>query len=395
MNDDPKSSPPSLSRRGALGVLGAAAATAVLSPLPAQGADLLRAKPQGLDTRLTRDYGLRYPFVSAGMAFVGLPRLVTAVSNAGGLGMLGAATEPPDVLQARLTAIQQGTSSPYGVNFILARGAPGDFTVRDHMDVCIARRVPLVTFHWGLPPREWVEALHAAGTRVWVQAGSLDFAREALALGVDGIVAQGKEAAGHNRSTVPMLQLLREVRQAAPEGVVVLAAGGIADGLTAARALRHGADGVWVGTRLVASVESHAHPGYKQRIVEGGADDSRFTTLFGPEWPEQRQRVLRNRVVREWAGREDRVPSPPPEPEFIGTTLMAPGVVGQPYPMPKFSAFVPHCETKGDLEEMDMPASGASMARIQSILPVRDIVEGMMEGARHLLQHPAELDDEA
>jgi enoyl-[acyl-carrier protein] reductase II len=194
---------------------------------------------------------------------------------------------------------------------------------------------------------------------------------------------------------VPGLQLLREVRQAAGEGVVVLAAGGIADGLTAARALRHGADGVWVGTRLVASEESFAHPGYKQRLVAGGADDSRFTTLFGPEWPGQRQRVLRNRVVREWAGREERLPTPPPGPATIGLTAMFPVVVGAPYPMPKFSALVPHRETQGDLEEMDMPASGASMARIQDILPARVIVEQMMEGARHLLQHPAELDDEA
>ncbi len=345
---------------------------------------------RGLETRLTRAYGLRHPFVSAGMAFVGLPELVIAVSNAGGMGTLGAATEPPVVLRARLAAIREGTSRPYGVDFILAGEGPTAFTQQAHLDACIEAKVPVVTFHWGLPPREWIEALQSAGTRVWVQAGSLDVAQAALALGVDGIVAQGREAAGHNRSEVPLLKLLREVRAAAGENVVVLAAGGIADGETAARALRHGADGVWVGTRLVASEEAYAHPGHKQRIVEGGAEDSCFTTLFGPEWPGQRQRVFRNRVVREWAGHEDALPPPPTEPVVIGTTRLFPGVVGAPYEMAKFSAFVPHRETEGDLEEMDLPASGAAMERIHDILPAREIVERMMADAgRHLSRSEA------
>ena len=393
MSNAPDSKPPkpSLSRRGALGALGAAAAAAWLAPHTASAGEPAASPVQGdpLCTRLTRGYGLRYPFVSAGMAFVGLPELAIAVSNAGGLGMLGAATEPDFVLQARLAETREGTSRPFGVDLILS----GEFVTDRHIEVSAG--VSVVTFHWGLPPRRWVEQLQAAGTRVWVQAGALDFAQEALALGVDGIVAQGKEAAGHNRSTVPLLQLLREVRQCAGEGVVVLAAGGIADGLTAARALRHGADGVWVGTRLVASKEAYAHDCYKQRIVEGGADDSRFTTLFGPEWPGQRQRVLRNRVVREWAGREEQVPVPPPPLDTVNTTVLFPGVVGQVYTMPKFSAFVPTRDTQGDFEEMDMPASGASMARIKSVQPAGLIVEEMMEGARRLLLRPEELDAEA
>ncbi|MCP3098296.1 nitronate monooxygenase [Myxococcus sp. K15C18031901] len=344
-----------------------------------------------LHTRLTRALGVHYPFVSAGMAFVALPPLVIAVSEAGGVGMLGATPEPAPALRARLRDIQMGTRRPYGVDFILDHAGQGDFTTREHIDACIEAHVPVVAFHWNLPPADWVRDLRAAGTKVWVQVPSVEVARAALALGIDGVIAQGRQGGGHNRSTTPTLKLVRELREVVGE-LPLLAAGGIADGLSAARALFHGADGVWVGTRMVASVEAYAHPGYKQRLVEGDARDSDVTTLFGPEWPGQRQRVLRNRVVREWAGREDRAPTTPSEP--IGATRLVPGVEGgdTPYAMPRFSAFVPTPDTTGDLDEMDLPASGASMARIESILPAGQLVVEMMEGAHRLLANPYELE---
>lgn len=349
-----------------------------------------------LHTRLTRELGVHYPFVSAGMGFVALPPLVIAVSEAGGIGMLGAAPEPAPFLRARLQAIQAGTKRPYGVNFIVASANGQDFTTREHIDTCIAERVPVVSFHWGTPPAEWVKALKAAGTKVWMQVPSVEAARQALDWGADGLIAQGRQAGGHNRSTVPTLKLLREVRPLARD-VTLLAAGGIADGLSAARALYHGADGVWVGTRLVASVEAYAHPGFKQRLVEGDSGDSDFTTLFGPEWPGQRMRVLRNRVVREWAGREDRIPTPPPPPERIGATKLFPGVAGgdAPYPMPKFCSFIPTPGTEGDLEEMCMPASGASMGRIEGVQPAGQIVVEMMERAHRVLSSSHGLDVDA
>nr|WP_254624101.1 nitronate monooxygenase [Myxococcus sp. CA033] len=347
-----------------------------------------------LHTRLTRDLGVHYPFVSAGMAFVALPPLVIAVSEAGGIGMLGSAPEPAPFLRSRIQAIRAGTQRPFGVDFILDRARAGDFTTREHIDTCIAERVPVVAFHWALPPADWVKDLRAAGTKVWVQASSVEFAKEALALGVDGLIAQGRQAAGYNRGTTPTLKLVRELRALVGE-LPLLAAGGIADGLSAARALFHGADGVWVGTRMVASVEAYAHPGYKQRVVDGDARDSDFTTLFGPEWSGPRQRVLRNRVVREWAGREARAPTNPTD--SIGTTRLYPGLSGGDalYTMPRFSAFVPTPDTQGDLEEMALPASGSSMARIESVLPAGQIVVEMMEGAHRLLANPYELEADA
>jgi hypothetical protein len=107
-----------------------------------------------------------------------------------------------------------------------------------------------------------------------------------------------------------------------------------APGRGAARALSEGAEGVWVGTRLVASQEAYAAQEYKRRLVESTDGDTVIQRIFGPEWPGQPQRVLRNRVVAEWAGREGQIPSPPPPPATIGTTLL----FDQQYVMPRFSA---------------------------------------------------------
>jgi NAD(P)H-dependent flavin oxidoreductase YrpB (nitropropane dioxygenase family) len=113
------------------------------------------------------------------MAFVGLPELVVAVSNAGGLGVYGAAPEPPPVVDARLAAIASQTTNPFGVDFIIASGPLGDFTTQAHIDVAAAHRVPVVVFHFDLPQKSWVDQLQAAGSRVWIQAGSVEVAEYA------------------------------------------------------------------------------------------------------------------------------------------------------------------------------------------------------------------------
>ncbi|WP_437807268.1 NAD(P)H-dependent flavin oxidoreductase [Sorangium sp. So ce1078] len=337
-----------------------------------------------LATRLTVDYGVRFPLVSAGMAFVSLPPLVAAVSNAGGIGVLGAATEPPAVVEARIRATKALTPGLFGVDFIVATGPMGAFVTQDHIDVCIAEAVRLVIFHWNAPDAGWVDALHAAGAKVWVQVGSVAAARAAVAVGADGIIAQGSQAGGHAQATMKTKSLVRDIRGGV-DPALLLAAGGIADGAGVVKALWYGADGVVVGTRLVASTEAYAHPDYKARLVAAGAGATAIQTFFGPEWPGQRQRVLRNRVVRRWAGRESLIPSPPPAPATIGTTVLFPGVLDVPYEMPKFSAIVPTPDTVGDLEEMDMPAGSESVLSIASVKPAAEIVAEMMTEAQELL----------
>lgn len=328
-----------------------------------------------LQTRLTAEYGLAVPFVSAGMAFVGMPALAAAVSNAGGMGTIGAALVPPDGLRALIRMTQSMTSQPFGVNFIT------QFTEEAQLDVCIEERVAVVSFFWNDPPKASIRRLRAAGVKVWMQVGSLQEAREAVRCGVDAVIVQGTEAGGHNRSTGSTLTLVPAVVDAiAP--IPVIAAGGIADGRGVVAALALGAEAVWVGTRLVASQEAYAHDEYKWRIVYAEAADTVRTTIFGPEWPHQPIRVIRNRVVKEWSTQESEVAYIPDPSIFIGQTSLA----GQYVPLPKFSALLPIPYTSGDFEEMCF-AAGESVGLVNEIKPAAEIVSGMMEEARQIIEH--------
>src|SRR5262249_55217290 len=142
-----------------------------------------------------------------------------------------------------------------------------------------------------------------------------------------------------------------------------------------------GADGVCVGTRLLASREAYAHEEYKRRIIGASEADITITSIFGPEWPDQPMRVVCNRVVREWAGRDLKTPPQPDPPVTIGKTRL----VGQEYPMPKFSAALPTPETEGDFEEMCLPA-GDGAAFIKTIQPAGEIVREMMIEAERAIR---------
>jgi hypothetical protein len=224
---------------------------------------------RALPTRLTREYGTRHPFVGAGMGFIAHEQLAAAVTNAGGLGVLGVSPDPADSLVVMVERLRALTSGPFGVDLICADTGFGPASTDAHIDACVQLDVPLVVFHHDPPPARWVNALCAAGVRVWMQASSPELAAAAIGLGVNGIVAQGSEAGGHARGRIPLHALLRTIRHSWPD-MLVLGAGGISDGVAAAAALRAGADGVWVGTSLVApwkptpipstSVDSSIHP---------------------------------------------------------------------------------------------------------------------------------------
>ena len=190
---------------------------------------------------------------------------------------------------------------------------------------------------------------------------------------------QGSEAGGHNHASVALFSLLPAIVDAVAP-LPVIAAGGIADGRGVAAALALGAEAVCVGTRLVASSEASAHEEYKRRIVAAGAADIVRTCLFGREWPDQPMRVIRNRVVAEWAGKDDRTPSAAHPPQIIGQTLMG----GQPYPMQKFSAVLPTPDTSGDFEEMCL-AAGESAGLVKEVKPAATIVREMMAEAEGVI----------
>jgi enoyl-[acyl-carrier protein] reductase II len=330
-------------------------------------------------TKLTERYGIEHPFVAAGMGFISLPPLVAAVSNAGGLGQLATGAAPPDVLRQLIRATRDLTSRPFAVNFIMETIAFGPLTTKGHIDVCIEQQVPAVVFFWTVPPAAWIRRLKDGGCDVWLQTASINSAQAAIAAGVDIIIAQGSEAGGHNRSTVNLFTLLPNMVDAV-DPVPVVAAGGVADGRGMAAALCLGAVAVCVGTRLVATVESNAHEEYKRRIVNATHEDVARTCIFGPEWPDAPMRVIRNRVVREWAGNDTRTPPQPEPPQTIGKTIMG----GHEYVMPKFSAILPTPETSGDFEEMCL-AAGDSAGLTGSIVAAGEVVRGMSEDAERIL----------
>jgi enoyl-[acyl-carrier protein] reductase II len=378
-------------RRRLLALLGASSAFSALRAVghaqaPGDSSRDRSAHPSvSLQTRLTREYGVRYPFVSAGMGFVSYPPLVTAVCNAGGIGVLGNAVEPPPSTQALIRTIGQGTPGLFGVDLLHDTTAFGPATTDAHIDVCIAERVKLVVFHMNVPPRHWVDQLHAAGCRVWQQAASVEQALEAADLGIDAVIAQGRQAGGHNKSVVRTLPLLRRVVRAV-RPVMVLASGGIATGVDVADALANGADGVWVGTRMVASTEAFAHPDYKRRLLAAHGRATAVTTAFGPEYPNVPYRVLRTDLVRQVAGREAQIPPAQPGDSPIGDTVLFPFTLRIPYSMPPFSAVVPSPDTTGQFDLMGFPAGEDSVRKIKDVRPAAEIIHEMMLEAREILR---------
>ena len=165
---------------------------------------------------------------------------------------------------------------------------------------------------------------------------------------------------------------------------MVLASGGIAIGADVAETLAQGAEGVWVGTRMVASTEAFAHPEYKRRLLVAHGRATAVTTGFGPEYPNVPYRVLRTDLVKRIAGREDEIPSPQPGDPPIGETILFPFTLRVPYTMPPFSAVVPTPDTNGQFDLMGLPAGEESVRKIMAVKPAADIVAEMMIEAREI-----------
>jgi NAD(P)H-dependent flavin oxidoreductase YrpB (nitropropane dioxygenase family) len=216
-------------------------------------------------------------------------RLAAAVSAAGGLGTIGILD--PGGLRREIAAARRLSDRPLAVNLLLPFAGSEHFRVASQADV-------LVTF-WGAPRRRT--------SKIWIhQCGSVEEALAARMAGADGVIAQGLEAGGHVRGTLPAVELLARVRRAvADEDYPVLSAGGIADAADVAARLDAGAQAVVCGTRFLMSEESGAHPAYKARLIEAG--DTVLTELFGVGWPAA-HRVVANEATVRWLAHNTRGP---------------------------------------------------------------------------------------
>ncbi|CAB1127949.1 NADH:quinone reductase [Candidatus Hydrogenisulfobacillus filiaventi] len=219
-----------------------------------------------LTTRLTAVLGIDRPVLQGGLAYLARAPLAAAVSEAGGLGQITATAlvdeqDSPATLAAEIAAVRRRTARPFGVNFAL-----GHRPIDGLLEVAVAERVPVITLTGG-NPAPYVDRIKAAGIRLLTLAASLHQARKAESLGADAVVVVGFEGGGHlGRDDVSTLVLVRRV--AASVRIPVVASGGFADGFGLVAALALGAEGVEMGTRFVATVESPAHPAYKQALVE-------------------------------------------------------------------------------------------------------------------------------
>ena len=196
--------------------------------------------------------------------------LAAAVSNAGGLGLLGAGSMYPDVLDAQIQKCKAATAKPFGVNLPLLYP-----NIEAHIQTILKHKVPIVFTSAG-NPKIWTETLQKEGIKVVHVVSSVKFALKAQAAGVDAIVAEGFEAGGHNgRDETTTLCLIPMVRKAI--SIPLIAAGGIGDGRAMLAVMNLGADGAQVGSRFVASLESSAHPHFKQAVIDSQEGDTLLT----------------------------------------------------------------------------------------------------------------------
>jgi nitronate monooxygenase len=258
-----------------------------------------------LHTRLCDLLGIEHPIISAPMAGASDAALAAAVSKAGGLGMIGASFESPEWLREQIDAVRRVTDRPFGVGFVSS--APDTAML---MDIALEHRVPVIS-HAFADAAPYIETAAPLGIKTMVQVQTVDQARAAVKAGADVIAAQGMEAGGHTGMVSATLPLVPAVIDAV-DGVPVVAAGGIADGRGLAAVLMLGAEGAWIGTRFVASIESTSPDLNKRTIVEHEIDDFILTRVYdiirdAPFPRDIGERILRNRFTDAWYGREDEV----------------------------------------------------------------------------------------
>lgn len=297
--------------------------------------------------RITELFQIRYPIVQAGMIWASGWRLASAVSNSGGLGLLGAGSMYPDVLRDHIRKCRAATKNPFGVNVPMLYP-----DLDQHLKIIVEEHVPIVFTSAG-NPAVWTPFLKEHGITVVHVVSSLKFALKARDAGVDAVVAEGFEAGGHNgREETTTLTLIPTVKEQLD--LPLIAAGGIATGRAMLAAMVLGADGVQVGSRFVASEEASSHPAFKQVVVDAGEGDTRLTLKeLAPV------RLIKNKFYRDVEAAYARGAGPDELKQLLGRARAKKGMF------------------EGDLDEGELEI-GQVASLIHNVLPAAEIVRLMM-----------------
>jgi nitronate monooxygenase len=294
-----------------------------------------------LDTEFCKTFGIRYPIVQAGMAGgVTTPELVAGVSNAGGLGIIGAAYMAPEAIRDAIRHVRRLTDKPFGINLFATEMAESDprlYEVQEQLDVyrkeldiplqagqelkvknpyveqlqvVLEEKVPVFSTAFGLPSKVDINKIKSSGIKIMAMITTVKEALQAQAVGVDAVVAQGGEAGGH-RGTFDITSE-SQGSKAEPTGAVigtialvpqvvdqvkipVIAAGGIMDGRGLVATLALGAQGIQIGTRFLTATESGAHPAYRKALLQSTEESTTLTTVFSG----RPARGIRNKFINE------------------------------------------------------------------------------------------------
>ncbi|MCM3612183.1 nitronate monooxygenase [Planococcus sp. MERTA32b] len=351
-----------------------------------------------LQTGICHLFGIEVPIIQAGMA--GGPataELAAAVSEAGGLGTLGAAYMEPEALQKAIAEVQEATEKPFAVNIFTSKDKD-DFSrlaevqralapfrkelkieeprisnsadwSRRQFDICLEMGVPVVSTAFGLLENEQVEAAKAAGIKIIAMATTVEEAKLAEKSGVDAVVAQGSEAGGHrgtfsltnhpDGAQIGTLSLVPQIVDAVQ--IPVIAAGGIADGRGLAAVLALGADAAQIGTRFLLAAEAGTHPAYQQKVIDANEEQTIITKSFSG----RPARAIKNRLLAEF--------------EETGT---------RPLPFPSHNTVTRDIRTaaaeQGNSDFLSLWA-GQSLRLINSKSPAAEMIREIMEEARSII----------
>jgi enoyl-[acyl-carrier protein] reductase II len=301
-----------------------------------------------MSNRITELFGIKYPIIQGGMIWCSGWELASAVSNAGGLGIIGAGSMYPEILKIHIQKCKSATKKPFGVNLPLLYP-----NIEEHIATIIEEKVPVVITSAG-NPKTWTKKLKDNGIKVIHVVSSSKFALKAEEAGVDAIVAEGFEAGGHNgREETTTLCLIPQVTKSIH--VPLIAAGGIGSGQAMLAVMNLGADGVQIGTRFITSTESSANLAFKNRILESKEGDTILTLKeLTPV------RLVKNEFYQKIANAYENNVSVDSLKELLGKGRAKKGMF------------------EGDLEEGELEIGQVSSS-IDKILPAQQIINEIIE----------------